>query len=342
MKKMFIVFLALVLVLSVGCTSKENKKISDESNIEEQGELGENSIEENKIVKFYFPGGVPALTVAKFMKENPVIDENITIEYELQSTPDLLASTVLKGEADIAIVPSNLAAQLYNKDIPYKLAGTSVWGTLYLMGTEEIDSIDDLKGREITSFGKNLTPDLVFKYVLSENGIDLDNDITVNYLSAATEVGPQFISGKANIAVSSEPQTTNILMKKEDAKILLDFNEEWSKITGNKSGYPQASLIISNDLIENNREFVENFLEVYEDNLKWIKDNPELAGQYMEELDLGMTKNVVVNGIDRMNVYPFRIEDSMDSYEKYYEVLFNFAPDVIGGKLPDEELYFER
>lgn len=337
MKKALIAFLILLLILSAGCT---NKEMSDANNNENQ--LDENSVEESKTVKFYFPNGVPALTVAKFVKENPVIDENITIEYELQSTPDLLASKVLKGEADIAIVPSNLAAQLYNKDIPYKLAGTSVWGTLYLMGTEEIDSIDDLKGQEITSFGKNLTPDLVFKYVLSENGIDLDNDITVNYLSAATEVGPQFISGKANLAVSSEPQTTNILMKKEDAKILLDFNEEWSKITGNESGYPQASLIIKTDLIENNREFVESFLDAYEDNLQWIKENPESAGQYMEELDYGMTKDVVVKGIDRMNIYPFRIEDSKDSYEKYYEVLFNFAPDVIGGKLPDEEFYFER
>ena len=340
MKRVFIVLLALLLILSVGCTSKDNNEISNENNNEEQ--LDENSAVEHMTVKFYFPSGVPALTVAKFVKENPVIDENIAIEYELQSTPDLLASKVLKGEADIAIVPSNLAVQLYNKDIPYRLAGTSVWGTLYLMGTEEIDGIDDLKGKEITSFGKNLTPDLVFRYVLSENGIDLDNDITVNYLSAATEVGPQFISGKVDLAVSSEPQTTNILMKKEDAKILLDFNEEWSKITGNESGYPQASLIISSDLIENNREFVEKFLEAYEENLKWILDNPELAGQYMEELDFGMTKDVVANGIDRMNIYPFRIEDSKDSYEKYYEVLFNFAPDVIGGKLPDEEFYFER
>lgn len=342
MKRVFIVFLALLLILSVGCTSNKGEEKLDVNNIEEQEKLDENSVEENKTVKFYFPGGVPALTVAKFVKENPVIDDNITMEYELQGTPDLLASKVLKGEADIAIVPSNLAAQLYNKDIQYKLAGTSVWGTLYLIGTVEIDDIENLKGREITSFGKNLTPDLVFKYVLSENGIDLDNDITVNYFSAASEVGPQFISGKANLAVSSEPQTTNILMKKDDAKIILDFNQEWSKITGSESGYPQASLIISTDLIENNKEFVEKFLEAYEDNLQWIKENPELAGQYMEELEFGMTKEVVINGINRMNIYPFRIEDSIDTYEKYYEVLLDFAPDVIGGNLPDEEFYFER
>lgn len=83
-------------------------------------------------------------------------------------------------------------------------------------------------------------------------------------------------------------------------------------------------------------------MELYEDSLKWIKENPELAGEYMEELEFGMTKDVVANGIERMNIYPFKIEDSIDSYEKYYEVLLDFAPDVIGGKLPNEEFYFER
>ena len=328
MKKTLIAFLALLLIFSVGCTNDKS--------------LNEGDLQEQKIVKFYFPPGVPSLTVAKLIKENPVIDENITIDYELQQTPDLLVSKVLKSEADIAIVPSNLVAQLYNKDVHYKLVGTSVWGTLYLAGTEDINTFEDLKGREIHSFGKNLTPDLVFKYILSENGVDIDNDITVNYLNSAAEVGPQFISGKANLAVLSEPQTTSIMMKKEDAKIIVDFNKEWSEITGIENGYPQASLIISYDLIENNREFVESFLEVYEDNLNWIKENPELAGEYIEELGFGMTKDIVVNGIDRMNIYPFKIKDSVDAYEKYYEVLMNFAPDVIGGKLPDEELYFER
>ncbi|NLX61693.1 MAG: ABC transporter substrate-binding protein [Tissierellia bacterium] len=338
MKRTFIILLALLLIFTVACTGTEEKGTLETGEIEE---VHKEQLEK-QIVKFYFPAGVPSLTVAKLVKENPNIDENIAIEYELQSTPDLLASKVLKEEADIAIVPSNLAAQLYNKGIPYKLAGTSVWGTLYLVGTEDLNSIDDLRGKEITSFGKNLTPDLVFKYVMSQNSLDVNKDIAINYLSAASEVGPQFISGKTNLALLSEPQTTNILMKKEDARILIDFNEEWSRITGHENGYPQASLIIKTDLIDSHRNFVEKFLEVYEDSLKWIKENPELAGEYMEELEFGMNKAIVVNGIDRMNVYPFKIQDSLEVYDKYYQVLLDFAPDVIGGQIPDEEFYLER
>ena len=253
------------------------------------------------------------MTVTKLAYEKPIIDENIEIEYEFQNTPDLLASKILKGEADIAIVPSNLAAQAYNKEIPYKLVGTSVWGTLYMMSTEDINTFNDLKGKEIYSFGKNLTPDLVFKYVLRENGIDPDKDISITYLNAASEVGPAFISGKTNLAVLSEPAVTNILSKKEDAKIIFDFNEEWSKITGIQMGYPQASLIIKADLIENNKEFVEKFIETYVENMKWSSENPEQLGQYAEELEFGITQDMVVKGIERMNMGPLYVENMREN-----------------------------
>lgn len=338
MKRMLIILLSLLLIFTVAC-SKE-KPAESNVGIEENGSAEQN--QEKKTVKFCFPNGVPALTVAKLAYENPIIDENMEIEYEIQSTPDLLASKILKGEADIAIVPSNLAAQAYNKEIPYKLVGTSVWGTLYMMSTEEIDSFDSLKGKEVYSFGKNLTPDLVFKYVLKENGIEPDKDVSITYLNAASEVGPAFISGKTNLAVLSEPAVTNIMMKKDNAKVVFDFNEEWSKITGIEQGYPQASLIIKSDLLEDHKEFVDKFIQVYSENLQWAKENPEKLGEYAEKLEYGITKDMVVNGIERMNMGPLYVEDMKKEYEVYYNVLLNFAPDVIGGKLPDEEFYFER
>ena len=323
MRKKLLLLLSLVLILSlvVGC--------------------GKTEVKEPKTIQFCYRDGIPALTVAKLVKENPVIDESITIDYEMQKSPDLLVTKILKEEADIAIVPSNLAAQAFNKNLSYKLVGTSVWGTLHLASTEDIKSFEELKGKEIYCFGKGLTPDLVLKFVLSKNGIDPDKDVKITYLNAASEVGPAFISGKTDLAVLPEPLATSIMMKKEDAKIIFDLNKEWSNITGTDKGYPQASLIIKSDLIENNIEFVENFIK-YEESVKWAKENPEVLGQYAEELELGVMKAAIVEGIERINIGSFPIEDSKEEYKTYYKAILDFAPDFIGGKLPDEELYFER
>lgn len=322
MKRKLLFFLTLVLVLSlfVGCTE----------------------VEEPRTIKFYYPDGLPALTAAKLAKENPNIDENIIMDYELQKTPDLLASKIIKGEPDIAIVPSNLAVQAFNKDIPYKLVGTATWGSIYLIGTEDINNFEDLKGREIYCFARGLTPDIVFRYVLSNNGIDPDNDVDITYLNSGAEVAPAFISGKTDLAIIAEPLATNVLMKKEDTKFIFSLNEEWSKLSGGSQGYPQSSLIIKSDLLENEREFVEKFLKEYEESSNWASNNPENLGDYAEDLEIAVPIDAIIKGQDRMNMKFVDTKDCKDEYELYFKAMLDFAPDSIGGKLPDEEFYFER
>jgi NitT/TauT family transport system substrate-binding protein len=324
MKRRLLLFLSLIFILPMVAS------------------CGKTEVKEPQNIQFCYRNGIPALTVAKFIKENPVIDENIIIDYEMQKTPDLLVTKVLKEEADIAIVPSNLAAQAFNKNLSYRLVGTSVWGTMYLASTEDIKSFEELKGKEIYCFGKGLTPDLVLRFVLSQNGIDPDKDVKITYLNAASELGPAFLGGKTNLALLPEPLATSIMMKKEETKIIFDLNKEWSKITGTDKGYPQASLIIKTDLIENNLEFVENFIKTYEESIKWAKENPKKLGEYAEELELGVMKPAIIKGNERINIGSFPIKDSKEEYKAYYKAILDFAPEFIGGKLPDEELYFER
>ena len=281
-------------------------------------------VKEPETVEFCFRDGIPALTVAKLMKDNPNMAKNITVNYEIQKSPDLLVTKILKEEADIAIVPSNLVVQAFNKGLSYKLVGTSSWGTIYLVSTEDINSFEELKGKEIYAFGKGLTPDLVLRYVLSENGINPDEDVKITYLNSASEVGPAFISGKTKIALLAEPLATSVIMKKEDTNIIFDLNKEWSNITGTDKGYPQASLIIKSDLIENNKEFVEKFIDVYEESIKWTKENPNIAGIYAEELELGVMKQIIER-IDRINIGSFPIKDSKKEYEIYFEAIMDFA-----------------
>lgn len=326
-KAMGLIILFLCLTLIVACTKNNDKEVLEKEKLN---------------IQFCYRDGIPELTVAKLIKEKPIIDENITIDYQMEETPDLLTTKILKEEADIAIVPSNFAAIAYNKELPYKIVGTSTWGTMYLVGTEDIDSFEDLKGKEIYAFGKGLTPDLVLRFVLEENGIIPDEDVQITYVNAASDLGAVFLSGKADLAIFTEPLATNVMLKNEDAKIILDLDKEWKGITGMDKGYPQASLIIKTDLIENNKEFVQEFIKIYEESIEWGKKNPEKLGEYAEKLELSIKKAMVVKGMERINIGNFPIEDSKEEYKTYYNLLLDFAPDSIGGKLPDEEIFYKK
>ena len=326
-----IVVLSLVLVILAGCATKVNN-----------GSKVDLKEFENISIKVATPSGAPTLSMIKMFKENPSFGEHVEISYESVKSPDLMASRIISGEIDIAVVPTNLAATLFNKGAKYKLAASSVWGILYVIGNEKIDGWEALRGKEIYTMGRGLTPDIVFRYLLSSNGIDPENDVILTYMGDATELASAFIAGKSTISVIPEPVLSNVMMKKEDTVILLDLQEEWSKINKGDSSYPQASLIIKNEIIENNPEFVEMFLQEYQNSINWLFANVEKAGEYNEELQTGLSKGVVIKGLERSNIEYRSSKAAREAIEKYLKVLFEYSPEVIGGKLPDEGFYLQK
>ena len=289
------------------------------------------------------PSGAPTLSLIKMFKEQPVLGENVKVSYESVKSPDLINARVMSGEVDIAVVPTNAAAILYNKEVPYKLAVSNVWGVLYRVTSDAgVTAWEDLKGKEVHTIGRGLTPDIVLRYLLSENGINPDKDITINYYNDGAELAANFIAGKSHIAVIPEPVLSNVLLKKKDAKMILDLQEEWAKATSMTSSYPQASLIIKDELLENHPEVVAAFLEAFEDSINWANNNPEEAGAYNEELKTGLTIETVVQGIERSRIQFVEAAKAQEAIETYLGILLKYAPDQVGGKLPDEGFYYKK
>ena len=211
MKKKSIISLVLsifMVLTFVGCSQKQ--VISEDENIVK------------KEISFIAPSGVPATAISKMIKENIQVDDNYKINYSIENTSDTLATAVMKGEPDIAIVPSNLAAQAYNKGLGYKLVGTTGLGALYLISTEDEISFEDLSGKEVFNIGSGLTPDIVFKALLKESSIE---DVTLSYVGGATELAPAILGGKANYAVVPEPALTTILTKNPNINVIASLND---------------------------------------------------------------------------------------------------------------------
>ena len=171
------------------------------------------SIEELKEINFTVPDGLPAISAAKMIKERPEIDKDHNIDYNIEQSSDTLTTSVMKGEPDIAIVPSNLAATVYNKNKQYKIAGTVGWGSFYIGSSDpEVTTVDMLKGKEVYNIGKGLTPDIIARAVLKDKGINTDSDINFSYVDGVTELAPVILSGKASYAVIPEPALSTVLI----------------------------------------------------------------------------------------------------------------------------------
>ena len=55
-----------------------------------------------------------------------------------------------------------------------------------------------------------------------------------------------------------------------------------------------------------------------------------------------MPIDAIIKGQDRMNMKFVDTKDCKEEYELYFNAMLDFAPESIGGKLPNEEFYFER
>lgn len=282
----------------------------------------------NNKIKVIAPMGAPSMSLLKMMDENKVIG-NKEIEYEILNASDILASKIISKEADIAIIPSNLASNLYNKDIDIKLVSTSVWGILYLVSSDDsIKTWEDLKGKEITTIGRNLTPDAILSYLIKANGLKVGKDIKLTYINSAPELAQLFLAGKIDIAIIPEPILSSVLMKKKDTNIIFNIQDEWKKTT--KVAIPQVVMIAQGDLAKNNKEFLDEFIENYKNSIQWVNANPDKIGK------------VTPSSIKRSNLMFKNAKDSKRELEEYYKVLLKFNPKLIGGKLPDDKLYYEK
>lgn len=351
-----ILVMMMAMMLLVGCAKTEEAVVVETKDVETEAvieteaeaesmeEVEEVIIEEVTpiTIKVAAPSGAPTLSMIKMFKEEPVLGEGVEVIYESVKSPDLMAAKIISGEVDFAIVPSNLAIKLYNKEVDYKYAASSIWGVLYVVSTEEISGWEDLRGKEINMIGRGLTPDVVLRFLLKENGLEPDVDVTFNYVNGGTELAQMFIAGESTLSIMPEPVLSKVLMKKEDATVVLDLQEEWSKVSDGTESYPQAGLVVSSALVESHPEVVEAFLAKYEESITWVNENPAEAGVYGEELEIGLAAKITENAIGRSNMEYKSALDSKESLTAYYEILFGFSPELVGGELPDDAFFLNN
>lgn len=287
-------------------------------------------------IKVVTPDGLPALSLVNMMDTKKI--DNIQLNYKVEKMSDALIVDMLKREGDIAIVPSNFSAQLYNKKLGYKILGTIGWGSFYVVSRDNINSLEELKGKEVYTFGKGLTPDLIFQSILEKKGIN-KNSIKINYLSSGNEVASLYLGKKVDTIVIPEPMLSKVLSKSPTSTIVANLNDEWKNITNSDLGYPQSTLVIKEEIYETNPKFVKEFINKLTESISKLYKNSGETVENVKRNSLSIDTSVLNKVLTRANIFYTPIIDCKEEYNNYFKVLELTNKKVIGGKLPDEEIF---
>ena len=323
MKKILALTLAVALLLFTGC-AKSNT----------QGETQKDSTNTYGGFKVVSLKGPTSMGIVKMMEDNK------NNSYEMLGTADEAVGKITKGEADIALVPANLASVLYNKtEGKVKIAGINTLGVLYVVEKgETVKSINDLKGKTVISTGKGTTPEYAFNYILSQNGINPSSDLTIEYKSEATEAAGEIMADRASIAVLPQPYVTTVLQKNPELRIALNLTEEWEKASKD-SALVTGVVLVRKEIAENRKTDLDSFLNEYKQSVNYVNTNVEEAAKLVETYGI-VNKEVAEKAIPLCNIVLIEGNEMKTKLNGYFNALYEQNQASVGGKLPDEAIYY--
>ncbi|MEG0923432.1 MAG: ABC transporter substrate-binding protein [Anaerovoracaceae bacterium] len=279
--------------------------------------------------------GPTGMGMAKLM-ENPD-DYNVTT----YQSPDEIVAKIVSGEVDLATVPSNLAAVLYNKTKGKIVSVSAVTlGVLYVLENgKTISDISQLKGKTIVASGKGGTPEYVLEKILKENDLKLGKDVKVEWLANHTEVVGKLLSKEGTIAMVPEPFVTVAKAKGgQGINQVLDMNKEWKTSTG--QDLPMGVLIAQNSFVNDRKADLEIFLADYSESVKFVNKEPAEAATLIAKHGLVGDEKIAEKAIPNCNIVMYQKGESTELQKSFLDILYKMNPQAVGGKLPGEEFYY--
>lgn len=259
--------------------------------------------------------------------------------FTLEGSPDAITPRIAKGEIDIAAVPANLAAVLYNNTKGVKVIAVNTLGVLYLVGNGEVEinRREDLLGKTIYSAGKGSTPQYALESILSSLNLEEGKDVFVEWKSEHAECVAALLSDTESIAMLPQPFATSALMQNKSLSIVLDLNELWESING--SPLITGCLIARSEVLEKYKEAVESFLSLYSSSVDWVNSNNAEASLLIEKYGI-IKAAVAAKALPYCNIVCMRGEEMKKALNIYYNSLYSLNPKSVGGSIPSEEIYF--
>ncbi len=283
-----------------------------------------------KEINLYIVDGAPTLAVAKIISDKEIDGKKVNVK--TVSSVDVLNSAILNGSADVIVMPINSAQKLYNNNVKIKLLTVNVFGCLHIVGKGEIYSLNDFIGEEINLVGRTGTPDLSIRYLLKRNNVPYSESETIGVRLKYIQndmVVPSLNGGKINYALIGEPLVSKAMEKVDGLKPLIDIKNEWESLTNGKL-YTQAGVVVTDNLLENDINFVKKLFATLSDNKEFIYDNVSSLNNLFPDSSALKTLSFTTDILDRCNIDSKRASEIEEDIKFYLETLNeNFNGDFI-------------
>lgn len=262
------------------------------------------------------------------------LDYSISVE----SDASAVTAALINGSCDIAALPTNAAATVYNKtEGGVQMLAINTLGVLYVVAntdTLSVTSLNDLSGMTVYVPAQN--PTFLLQAILSAADIA---DVTIdNTYAQPADLRTALAAGEVDIAVLPEPMVTIACAANEALSPVLDLTAEWDTV------YPAGSLVqgcivARTEFVEQNPEAIKDFLTEYEASIAYLTEGAD-AGTLIEETGIFTNGAVAQKAIPNCNICFLTGREMQTAMTEFTQILFGVQPASVGGTVPEDDFYY--
>ncbi len=344
-----ILLFVILLVAMCGCGKKNtgaseikdavNKASVTDSKATNDPVASSSDVEKGVHVRVTSLKGPTTMGLTNLMSKSAAKETKLDYEFAMETQPDQVAASIISGKTDIALVPANLAAVLYNKTKgQVEVIDINTLGVLYCVtGDENVKNIKDLSGKTVILTGQGASPEYVLKYLLEENGV---TDCNLEFKSEATEIAAILNEDKDKIAVLPQPFVTVATAKNQEIKVAFSLNDEWNEVNS-QSQLLTGVTIVRKDFAEKNPEAVSDFINDHKESTELSNSDVGKTAQLVAEYGIIEKKEIAEKALPYCNIVCITNDEMEKALSGYLEVLYNADKSSVGGNLPGEDFYYK-
>ena len=301
-------------------------------------------------INVYTLNGTTGFGMAKLMNDAKAGNTTEKYNFSVQSDASVVTTALLNGSADIAALPTNAAANIYNKSGGgVVVLAVNTLGCLYLLTNQSqtVTSFNDLRGKTIYVPAQN--PTFIFTYLCKQNGLEVGKDITIDSTTYAQPAALKdaVAAGIADIAVLPEPMVTIAINTAKTANNgttvtnAMDLTSEWNKVSASGS-LVQGCVVVRRAFLEEHPEAVENFLKEYKASIEFLSKDIDSAAQMIVDNGIFTNAAVAKKALPNCNVCFLDGAEMKTAMNTYLGILSGIATASIGGTLPADDFYYAK
>ena len=345
MRKVIALLLAALMVLSMtACAKEEPQPTAAPTEAPATTAAAETEAPETEevakaadLVRVSVLNGTTGFGMANLMDDNSKEEASQKYEFTVETDASNIVAGLVNGSVDIAALPTNAAAAVYNKTQGgVQVLALNTLGVLYLVtdGSAAIESVADLAGQTVYAPAQN--PSFIFQHIVQANGLA---DVTIdNTYAQPADLNTAVASGQVSIAVLPEPMVTVAKSKNPDLVVALDLTEEWDKVSPAGS-LVQGCVVVRKAFAEEYPVSVAAFLEEYGFSIEGLTQDIEGTAAKIEALGIFTKAAVAAKAIPNCNVCFITGQEMKAALSEFMDIMFEVAPASVGGAVPGDDFY---